>query len=232
MLEKELTFESNLFFFLNGSDSILADHFFWIYSYKWSWIPLYLCFLSVFMYRKNWKEIVCILGAVALVILLADQIASGFFKPMFQRFRPSHHPDFKDQVDLVFNYKGGGKYGFISSHAANAFGFATFMALLFRNKWFTWTMMIFAFVNGYSRIYLGAHFISDVVVGTVVGLTTGYLVYELYLLARRSWLKVPTDELRKSLFTTKQIYFLCSAYLASVLIFLLFHNQLVALLHK
>lgn len=228
MLERELIVERDLFFLLNGSEYEFLDYFFWLYSYKFTWIPFYLCFIFIFIYqnRKNWKELVLTLLSVGLVILLCDQISSGFFKPIFHRFRPTHHPDFKDQVDIVLGYKGG-MYGFISSHAANAFGFSTFMALLFRNKIFTIIMVIFAIVNGYSRIYLGVHFISDVVVGALVGIASGYLVYKLYNYSRSHLLKLNKDELEISTYTAKQSYFLCLSYLITVIILLIFDTHLI-----
>jgi len=217
MLEQGLQWERNLFFFLNGSDSPLWDSFFYFYSYKWTWIPLYLCFLFVVIYRKtgaeiksDWKEIAWTIVAVVLVITLCDQIASGIFKPLFQRFRPTHHPDFQDLVKTVYGMRGG-KYGFISSHAANTFGFAAFMALLFRNRLLTFTLFLFAFITAYSRIYLGLHFISDVVVGALVGILTGYVVYRIY-----HW------KLREIIYPKRKIYLLISVYVATVVILLIF----------
>jgi undecaprenyl-diphosphatase len=231
MLEQELQWERTLFFFLNGSESVFWDHFFWLYSYKWTWIPLYLCFLFVFIYKKNWKEIVLIILSLTLLIVLCDQISSGFFKPFFHRFRPTHHPDFQDQVDIVLGYRGG-KYGFISSHAANSFGFAVFTALIFRNRLFTVLILLFAFLNGYSRIYLGVHFISDVVVGALVGTIVGYIGYKLYNLSRRQLLKIDKIELKKPIYSKPEIYGLCSAYIGSIVILFLFNNQLVNLFFK
>ena len=230
MLEQELQLEKNLFFHLNGSESVMLDHFFWLYSYKWTWIPLYICFFIIFIYKKNWKEIAIVLLAVALVILLCDQISSGFFKPFFQRFRPTHHPDFSEQVETVFGYRGG-RYGFISSHAANAFGFATFTALIFRNTLFTTTIVFFALINAYSRIYLGVHFISDVVVGSLVGIAAGYTVYLLYQYGRAHLLKVDKNKLRVSIYSLKQAYFLCIAYFFITTSLFVFNNQLVNILN-
>ena len=85
-----------------------------------------------------------------------------------------------DQVKVVFGYRGG-MYGFISSHAANAFGFATLMALIFRNKLFGWTYFLLGDLDSYTRIYLGVHFITDIIPGALSGLLFGYLVYLLYL---------------------------------------------------
>lgn len=207
---------------MNGSDSPFWDTFFYLYSYKWTWIPFYLCLLFVFIYRKNgaairsdWKTILRTLLAVALLIALCDQIASGICKPLFHRFRPTHHPDFQSLVSTVFNRRGG-SYGFISSHAANSFGLATYTALLFRRRLFTCTIFLFAALTGYSRIYLGLHFVSDVIVGALVGILVGYAVYRIY-----------TWRLKKAAYPwwrAKEIDRLCAAYAASIALLLLFSS--------
>jgi len=61
MLEKELQFERGVFFSLNGSDSTYWDNFFFIFTNPFTWLIFFLCFLWVFSYKKNWKEIVCVI---------------------------------------------------------------------------------------------------------------------------------------------------------------------------
>ena len=229
MLEKELLFERNLFFFLNGSDSQLLDNFFYIYTNQWTWVIFYLCFLWVFIYKKNWKEILLILTVILLLVLFTDKISSGIFKPLFQRFRPTHHPDFMDQVKILFGYRGG-PYGFVSSHAANSFGFATFCALIFRNKFFSFTIFLFAFLNAYSRIYIGVHFISDVVVGALIGMALGYIMYLIYNDLRRNWFLLEKERLKKPVYSSRETYFLCGIYFLYLAILLIFNNQLVAII--
>jgi undecaprenyl-diphosphatase len=226
MLEQELQVEKDLFFLLNGSESESLDYFFYLYSYKWTWLLFYACFLFVFIYKKNWKEIACLLLATALLILLCDQLASGFFKPLFQRLRPTHHPDFESYVKTVLNYRGG-RYGFVSSHAANAFGFATFTALIFKNKLFSITIFLFALINSYSRIYLGVHFISDVVAGALLGVVCAIIVYKLYHFTRQKWLSTDRTKLKIPLFSRRESTFLCYVFFIQLIILLLFSNQLI-----
>ena len=227
MLEKELQFERDIFFSLNGSHSTFWDNFFYICTNPWTWLIFYLCFLWVFTYKKNWKEIVCILLAIGLLILLCDQISSSLFKPYFHRFRPTHHPDFMYQVKTVYN-KLGGKYGFISGHATNMFGFATFCALIFRNRLFTFTIFFYAFLIAYSRIYIGVHFISDVVVGAITGIMVAFFVYILYNGVRRRWLLfIEDDQLKKPVCSIRETYFLCGIYYLYLVIILIFNTQLV-----
>ena len=97
-------------------------------------------------------------------------------------------PIIMQMVNVVNNYRAGGRFGFISSHAANAFGFAMFMTLLLRNKLLGITLFIWATINAYTRIYLGVHFISDIVPGMLSGLLFGFVAYHIYMWARYHFL--------------------------------------------
>lgn len=229
MLEEILKYERELFFLINGSDSTLLDHFMWLVSDKLVWIPWIVCLLCLLFYKKNWKEALHIVFAIAVVITICDQVASGLFKPLFHRFRPTHHPDFAEEVKVLFGYRGG-RYGFASSHAANAFGVAAFTALLFKNKFFTFSIFIFAVLNAYSRIYLGVHFISDIAAGLLIGLFAGLLCYYLYLVTRKHLLKIPGDQLRVSLYPSKDVCLIAGGFWITLLVLLIFNNQLVILL--
>ncbi len=229
MLEKILEYERVPFFWMNGSDSPLLDHFMWLVSNKLVWIPWIICILFVLFYKKNWKEALLVVFAIALVILIADQVSSGLFKPLFHRFRPTYHPDFMDQVKTVFNYRGG-RYGFVSSHAANAFGVAMFTTLLFKNRFFTFTAYLFALLNIYSRIYLGVHFISDVVAGALIGLLAGWIVFLLYNLFRRYVFKIPVSGLSHPIYHSKEINIVSYGFWAILFLLLVLNNQLVNIL--
>lgn len=227
MVEKILVYERDLFFMLNGSDSPFLDRFMWLYSGKAVWLPLAFFILVVLLYKKKWRESILILLAIVLVITLCDQFASHVCKPIFTRFRPTHHPDFMDQVKTVFDYRGG-RYGFISSHAANAFGFATFMSLLFRYRLFTWTIFLWAALTAYTRVYLGVHFISDIVPGAIAGVFFGWLVYWLYVKVRP--VVTGTSSNACELYSTGQKRLIVYAIFIAVLIIAVFNVQLVACL--
>ncbi|MCD8185052.1 MAG: phosphatase PAP2 family protein, partial [Rikenellaceae bacterium] len=62
-----------------------------------------------------------------------------------------------------------------SGHTTQAFGIAVFTALLFRNQLYSWTLFVWASVMAYSRIYLGAHFVSDILGGILAGGFIGWV---------------------------------------------------------
>lgn len=146
------------------------------FSEKITWIPLYLSLLFVIFRKWKYRQGVWIVIALVLTVVVADQIASGILKNVVQRLRPSHDPQMEGLVELVNNYRSG-RYGFVSSHAANSFGLALLTALVFRNRIFSYGIFTWAVVNSYSRIYLGVHYPGDILGGIVVGVGTALFFY-------------------------------------------------------
>lgn len=179
MLEQILVYEKPVFLFLNGSNSKLLDAIMWLFSGAIMWIPIAIFFIYSLTYKKNIKEWLPVFLAIGLLILFCDGFSSHICKPLFERFRPTHHPMFMEEVKTIFGYRGG-KYGFISGHATNFFGFAMFSALIMKNRIYTFIIFVWAAIIAYSRIYLGVHFISDIVAGMLAGLVLGAITYGIY----------------------------------------------------
>ena len=176
------TFDSDLFLFLNGLHVSWLDKFMVLVTDMWVWMPLYilLIYWTVKQYGKRWWWIVL---SVCVVVLCSDQLASHVCKPLFQRLRPCYNSDFQD---LIYLPKGlaGGKYGFVSSHAANTFAVATFLtAVMTKSRPWTAILLFFwAFVSSYSRIYIGFHYPGDIVCGAVLGVLVGMVLRKVFQL--------------------------------------------------
>ncbi len=172
-MEQLSELDQDLFFLLNGMHTDWLDPLMYYISKTLTWLPVFVLLLWILIKNFGWKSLVW-LGGIALAITLADQVTSGFMKPFFERYRPSRDPSFEDGLVHIVNGYKGGKYGFASSHAANAFALATFLYLVLKDiVRYTGYLFVMAVLIAYSRIYLGVHYPADVIVGGAIGAVAG-----------------------------------------------------------
>lgn len=209
--EQLINLDKQLLLAMNGSDSLFWDGVMLVYTSTIIWIPLALALIYLLIKNNNLMNFIVLLVMCAIVIALTDGITSTICKPLFARFRPTHDPEIMYLVDVVDNYRAY-KYGFMSSHAANSFGIAVFVMLLVKNKLLSISLILWALINCYSRIYLGVHYPGDIICGAVTGILSGVLVYKLYSYIRekmrsghRGWI---SDNYTKSGYSVSDVHFL------------------------
>lgn len=173
-IETLLMWDKELFLTLNAVNNPQVDMLMFYISKMWVWIPLYIGVIYFFV--RKWKmEAVWIILSVVICVVLTDQL-TNLTKEIFQRLRPSHDPDLQGLVHHVNGYVGG-KFGFVSGHSSNVFGFALLSSLIFKNRYYTWSIFTWAVIVAYSRIYLGVHYPLDIFCGMVLGLGVAAIVY-------------------------------------------------------
>lgn len=178
---------------INGAHSPLLDTIMWWISAKLIWFPLYLLLFVLVYLKYSLKHAIwfTIIGFVA--IGLTDATATYAFKYNFMRYRPSHHLVLGEMLHYYEIKPGdlykGGKYGFVSGHAANS----TVIALMFiqqlktHTKFITPLLLLWVAIICYSRIYLGVHYPTDIIGGIIIGGFYALLlhwIYRKYILTR------------------------------------------------
>lgn len=183
-LQTLIDIDRQVLLFFNGSDSLFLDGLITTLTSGMTWIPLYIGLL--YLAIKNNETVLQILltiGCALLCVFLASMMANVVAKPLVMRPRPGNDLMMKYVVDVVDDMRGM-DYSFFSAHAANTFSLAVFFCLLVRNKLFTFFLMAWSFINCYTRLYLGMHYPSDILVGllwgAVVGISVHWLYFKLY----------------------------------------------------
>lgn len=164
---------------LNGLGGGWVDSLMTFASHKLAWLPLYAALIVFLFYRLGWKRALIFLGAVALTFLACDQL-SNVFKYGFERLRPCYDDWMVDNGVRVLE-KRGSHFGFFSAHAANVFGVATCVVIAFRTdrrlryRGLTLGIFAWALLVSISRVFVGKHFLGDILVGAAIGITLGLL---------------------------------------------------------
>ena len=181
---------------INSWNSAFTDPIWAFLSMKLVWVPLYAAILALIIWKLGWKKGGILILSTVLTIVFCDQFAN-LIKHSVARIRPLHD-EFMVNNGLNILELGGG-YSFFSAHAANSFGLAACTwiglkrCLINRSensstdrrssefteknakllKFYGWFMFTWASLVAISRIFVGKHYLGDVIVGTIVGLAFG-----------------------------------------------------------
>ena len=117
----------------------------------------YLAMLPILWWAFSWK-----LGARLFVALVLSVYINTLIKDLVSLPRPFVYAD-------IANLRAPGEFSFPSGHAQQAAVFFGLLALHFKKRWFTTVAALTVFLIGFSRVYLGAHFPSDVLAGWTLG---------------------------------------------------------------
>jgi len=187
MIESLESFDRSIIIFFNGQHSSLLDQVMWFLSGPWL-VFILLPFLYFIFQSYTKVQITWILLSIVLTIVLTDQLSVHAFKEVFQRYRPSHNLLIMDQLHFYRYADGtfyqGGKYGFVSSHAANYFGVLTVIWQFISAKWVKYLLLTLVLLVLYSRMYLGVHYLSDLICGALLGYVLAIVVVHFLLLKK------------------------------------------------
>ena len=176
MLDALNAWDTSIFLAINGAFPALDGLMWWV-SEPLFWTPLYVAMIWASAKSLGWGRPLAYLAlGVGLCVSGTDVISARILKPAVARLRPSHEPALSEQVYLLEERPGqvyrGGRFGFVSSHAANHMGLVMLFGVFLGGSWL-WALLFWALLIGYSRIHLGVHYPGDVLGGFIVGLGMG-----------------------------------------------------------
>ena len=184
---------------INSWHSFITDPIWAFFSDKLVWAPMYAAIIGLLIWKLGWKRGLIVLAGALLTFGFCDQF-SNLIKHAVGRIRPLND-EFMIAQGLHVLERGGG-YSFFSAHSANAFGlaFSTFVGMkrslmgpsvrsnqttqpeststtATMPKWlkaYGYWIFFWAFMVAVSRIFVGKHYLGDVIVGILVGSLAGY----------------------------------------------------------
>jgi undecaprenyl-diphosphatase len=187
MLDKILSFDQNLFIYLNGLGSVTYDGMWLLITKQVNWFPLFLLLFYIIFKKLGTKQSLYLLLFVAILLLFTDQI-TNLFKNGFQRLRPCSDPEINTKIRVI---KSSATFSFFSGHAANTMAVATFLYLIFRKDLnYFWLLFIWPLIFAYSRIYLGLHYPLDIICGYLCGATLGFSMFKLYQIIQKKYFPI------------------------------------------
>jgi undecaprenyl-diphosphatase len=153
-----------LFLAINGlaGQSAAADYFFLQLGHR---STLYLpgaCAIAYWIWNNRREALLGgpVLGAA---VGLTDFVG-GQLKWIFERVRPCRA---LAEAVKIEPSGCGGLFSFPSNHAANTAAIAAFLQVLYpKSGWITWPIVAFV---GFSRVFIGAHYVTDVFGGWMLG---------------------------------------------------------------
>jgi len=176
-----LTFsKGEVVYFFNNHQNDLLNFLFKNATYLGEWIGgtiIFFILLFFFQYKYSLLFLICI---------LVSSLTSQFLKQVVYPNEKRPYALYDDLNDIE-NVKKSKRYSFPSGHTTAAFTIFSFLAFAGRTKIWQLSATVLAASVGISRIYLGQHFMNDVVAGFVLGLL---LTATLYILLYPKFSKV------------------------------------------
>ena len=190
------TFDYPLFLWLNFDGGVIMDNLMLAASKPAAWAWLYILILYMVWRRDGWRGVALFVVAAAVAIVLGDMIAgifkhTGMLKNLWAEFparlRPMYTPELEGMVSNIL--RKGGQYGTVSAHAATSMSIFWVIGLgAMRGVRCYWPWMAaWVVAVGYSRIYLGVHFPSQILFGWLLGTLVG--LFLAWVLHRVKWVR-------------------------------------------
>lgn len=132
---------------------------------KLTWIPLYIYFIY-HLYKVNNKNYWKIILSTIVLVCFSDIICAKVLKELIVRIRPCY---LLHRESWFFDFGlCSSTYSFPSCHALNHTAIAVFLSCYF-NKLGKSLLTLWVFCIGFSQIYVGVHYPTDILGGIIFG---------------------------------------------------------------
>ena len=166
--------KTNSFLLLNSFHNTTLDYFFILFTNLGDGIiALVFCMLAAVFYRKK------IYALSLFYAFIISGIIAQTLKRLVDTPRPKLYFANGEYTQFIDGIKIATQHSFPSGHTATVFAITTVIIIFIKNRKWQIPMLAIASLVGYSRIYLGQHFLLDVLVGAIIGCLSGIAAIEL-----------------------------------------------------
>ena len=159
------------FYFLNPYHHHYLNYIFYFFTFLGDgFFVVGLAIILLFFKKRK----LCLL--IISSYLLSGAIAQTM-KYYFEEARPSVYTGLESYQYFIDNVSLHNFHSFPSGHTASGFALAGILAFSFKNKKIELTLLAIAILIGYSRIYIGQHFLIDVLVGSFIGVVSAIICW-------------------------------------------------------
>jgi undecaprenyl-diphosphatase len=169
-----------LMVYLNNLSPDGLDSFWAFITHSVYWIPFYIFLILLFFFKTEIKK--SLFGVSCLLLCVgAAHFLTELTKSLIARDRPNVTDEIMGSLKILYEPSN---FSFFSGHASTSFAATVFIFLVLKNnfkhlKWiFIWPILF-----SLSRIFVGVHFPSDIIVGAFVGSILGILFSKLYFIS-------------------------------------------------
>jgi membrane-associated phospholipid phosphatase len=167
------------FLILNTYHSYFLDHFFQTITLLGDGIFFLIMCALLFGLNKK-KE-----SLLSLLTFLLSGLFSQILKNYFHRLRPVNFFESYSYSKFIDGFTNAVYNSFPSGHTTSIFAIITLWVFFIEQKRYHFLLLLIALLVGYSRIYLGQHFLEDVILGIIIGVTTSLLIVGVILKVKK-----------------------------------------------
>lgn len=189
MWETIHSFDIKYLVYLNNLGTSFFDPFWLFVTNEVAWVPAFVLILLA-LYQKFNAEMALKILMYTLLLLAVNLILTELVKELIARVRPNNNRALIHELRILTTPSN---YSFFSGHASSSFSVTLFLVLTLRKHFRKiHVLWIWPVLFVYSRIYVGVHYPSDLLAGSIFGLLLASLFFKMYQQnALQRWVKLP-----------------------------------------
>lgn len=176
-----------LMVYLNNLSPDVLNPFWTFVTYTEHWTPLFVFVILLFFYKVSYKK-----GLFGIMFLLLSvgtaHFLTEFTKFLVQRNRPNITEGIMEFLKILYEPTN---FSFFSGHASTSFAATVFVYLVLKSRFkYLGFLFIWPVLFSLSRIFVGVHFPSDVIVGAFIGSIIAIVFTKIHTNSEKRFLRV------------------------------------------